>query len=548
MRNLLINSIYVGGTLAGYLDYKFHIKRAKKKQVRKLLALVTKNKDTEFGRQHHFDRITGVESFKKHVPIREYEDFEPYIHRIMEGETNVLTSEDIILFEPTGGTTSGSKLIPYTRSLKKEFQKAVKPWLFDIYSRGPHLLKGKSYWSITPTGSDKTYTPGGIPVGFEEDSEYLGLLGKILKHVLIAPNALNRVKNIENFRYVTAYFFLKEKDLSFISIWNPTFLILILETVETYLDALIADIQKGTLTLPVPETPEVCALLETGIKPAPRRAAELKEISGAGRPLQYTKIWKRLKFISCWTDSASRSYAEKLAGRFPGAVIQGKGLIATEGIVTIPFFKAGGCVPAYNSHFFEFLEEDTGDTKLLHRLEKGKEYTVVITTGGGLYRYNLKDKVIVRGHYAGMPLIVFQGRENVSDVVGEKLDCRHVRRVMESVLRRFDLDVDFIMLSPGIRSSGCYYTVFMEPKGTVGEAALQSFRDAVEAGLCENYYYKYGKELGQISPLRIFLIRSGGINAYFKRCTECGQRIGDIKPNMLDKRTDWENHFQGKFL
>jgi hypothetical protein len=69
IKNLLINSIYMSGAIVDYLDYKIH----------------------------------DSESFKKNVPIREYEHFEPYINRILEGENNVLTAEDIILFEPTGG-------------------------------------------------------------------------------------------------------------------------------------------------------------------------------------------------------------------------------------------------------------------------------------------------------------------------------------------------------------------------------------------------------------------------------------------------------------
>jgi hypothetical protein len=598
LKSVLINAMYLMGTAAGYRGYKSNLKNTAKKQYRKLKSLIEKNKNTCFGREHHFDKIHDVESFREYVPIREYEDFLPYIERIAGGEHGVLTAEDVILLEPTGGTTSGSKLIPYTGALKKEFQKAVNPWLFYLYKTYPQLLKGKGYWSITPAIADKKFTRGGIPVGFQEDSEYLGLLGRILRHVLIVPKEIRRMKDIENFRYATAYFLLMERDLVLISVWNPTFLILILETMAGYPDRLIDDIRRGTLTLPKPEPAD---FLRPYPRPDPLRADEIADIILREDSKKYVEIWKRLRLISCWTSGFSQYYAKRLAEYFPGVVIQGKGLIATEGIVSIPFFDGRGYFPAYTSHFFEFLEKENGEdhaagsknrergVKLLHQLEVGKEYTVIITTGGGLYRYNLKDRVVVTGKYLDLPLIRFEGRENVCDIVGEKLSCGQVRRVVEEALRSCNINVDFIMLAPELEPSGCHYTVFMEiPHGDcspdpetdenkqkllrgvqgggfleksppdrrrqnvfiegrdkVNDSTLRLFINKIEQGLAENYHYRYARDLGQITPLKLFLIDSGGIQTYFKRGIAEGQKAGDIKSDILDKRTGWEAYFKG---
>lgn len=551
----------MGGAIADYVDYKIHLPVLQKTQTRKLRALISKNKNTVFGKEHHFDKIHDVESFKKNVPIREYEHFEPYISRILAGEKNILTAGDIILFEPTAGTTSGSKLIPYTRTLKKEFQKAVNPWLFDIYKSNRQLLGGKSYWSITPAVAGKKYTPGGIPIGFEEDSEYLGVLGKILKNVFVVPNAVARLENIENFRYATAYFLLLESDLALISVWNPTFLILLLDAIDRYIDCLAKDIHDGTLTLPRPAGGSFPAPYT--IKPRPKRANQLMKIFTGEDARRFTRAWQRLKLISCWTSGFSRHYAEKLSAYFPGVAIQGKGLIATEGIMTIPFNNDGQYYPAYTSHFFEFLEQDDGrdardardgegkpnpETRLLHQLETGKEYTVIITTGGGLYRYNIKDKITVVGKRGGTPLTIFSGREDVCDIVGEKLSHGHCRRVIEEAVKKYDLKIEFILLAPGLESSGCYYTIYLEIRGEPDPGKLRLFRHGVEQGLLENFHYRYGRELGQIAPLRLFLIDPGGIRVYFNRCNENGQKIGDVKAGVLDKRTGWENYFKGKYF
>ena len=76
---------------------------------------------------------------------------------------------------------------------------------------------------------------------------------------------------------------------------------------------------------------------------------------------------------------------------------------------------------------------------------------MVLTTGGGLYRYRLQDLVEVTGHTApggGCPVLRFVGREgHVSDWFGEKLHERHVRTALEGVLAAGALQPEFAMLA-----------------------------------------------------------------------------------------------------
>lgn len=46
--------------------------------------------------------------------------------------------------------TQASKLIPYTTSLKAEFQRGLGAWIADLYAGKPTLMSGRAYWSITP--------------------------------------------------------------------------------------------------------------------------------------------------------------------------------------------------------------------------------------------------------------------------------------------------------------------------------------------------------------------------------------------------------------
>lgn len=74
--------------------------------------LVEDAKYTAFGKDHRFDAIKSYEDFKKAVPVRDYEELKPYIHRILEGESDVLWKGKPLYFAKTSGTTSGTKYIP----------------------------------------------------------------------------------------------------------------------------------------------------------------------------------------------------------------------------------------------------------------------------------------------------------------------------------------------------------------------------------------------------------------------------------------------------
>ncbi len=68
------------------------------------------------------------------------------------------------------------------------------------------------------------------------------------------------------------------------------------------------------------------------------------------------ELWPHLRHISCWGDAHAAMPLADLQRRFPDVVVQPKGLIATEVIVSIPF--AGRWPLAIRSHVFEFLYDD----------------------------------------------------------------------------------------------------------------------------------------------------------------------------------------------
>jgi len=112
-----------------------------------LQDIVTSAQYTEFGRKYDFSSLYNIKSFKKAVPIHDYNDLKPYIQRIMDGEQNVLWNTPVNWFAKSSGTTSDkSKFIPITDECLEECHfKAAKDVLSLYYTFNPlsDLLTGK---------------------------------------------------------------------------------------------------------------------------------------------------------------------------------------------------------------------------------------------------------------------------------------------------------------------------------------------------------------------------------------------------------------------
>ncbi|HYG58343.1 MAG TPA: GH3 auxin-responsive promoter family protein, partial [Symbiobacteriaceae bacterium] len=256
-----------------------------------------------------------------------------------------------------------------------------------------------------------------------------------------------------------------------------------------------------------------------------------------------------LRLISCWTDGNAAPYAAELATLFPQARIQGKGLIATEGFISFPVVGQPGAALAVRSHFFEFLPDGGGAPCLAHRAEAGARYSVVLTTGGGLYRYKLHDRVEVTGRLGQVPLLRFLGKEaHVSDWFGEKVNEGHVREALARILPGLGVAPAFAMVAcQALPGGGHAYTLFLEALA-VPDHVLLVAGAALEEALNDNYHYQYCRTLGQLGAARVYRIRGGGQEAYLARCQHLGQRLGDIKPVWLHRAGNWAGAFGGEFV
>ena len=223
-------------------------------QERLLFETIDRNVDCDFGVAHQFSSIRSVDDFRRHVPIVDYEEMRPKIERICAGEAAVLTSGPVLLLEPTSGTSSREKLVPLTASLRGEFQRAVRTWIYDLFRNRPAARLGRAYWSVSPLSHEDRITDGGLPIGFADDIEYLGrwermLIGK----TLAVPPSVALIRDVHASRITTLYHLLQASDLSLVSVWSPTFFLELLRQLDEGWESLCDSMEKGCLDCVEPQ-------------------------------------------------------------------------------------------------------------------------------------------------------------------------------------------------------------------------------------------------------------------------------------------------------
>jgi hypothetical protein len=83
--------------------------------------LIATGKSTEWGKKYDYASIASPEAYRQRVPVSNYEDIQPIIDRMRQGENNLLWPEEIKWFAKSSGTTgSKSKFIPISQQTIEE--------------------------------------------------------------------------------------------------------------------------------------------------------------------------------------------------------------------------------------------------------------------------------------------------------------------------------------------------------------------------------------------------------------------------------------------
>lgn len=431
----------------------------------RLFVLIHRYQDTAFGRAHGFGTIRTEAHFRERVPARSYEEYRSWIARVADGEKNILPCEEVIAFERTSGTSSGAKLIPVTEGLREDFAYGMAAWLGGWRESCPAVFGGRAYWAISPPGLARGETAGGLTIGLEGDGAYFpDAIGARLADWLVLPQLSGGASEVFE---ETAEELLRTPDLSLVSVWSPTFFLCI--------DTEVARRRPGKT---------------------------------------WREIWPQLALVSCWADASSAKWIPQLKERLGGVPIEPKGLLATEGVTSIP---CGYARLAHECHYHEFLDED-GKHLAREKLRIGTVCEVLLSTSGGLMRYRCGDLVRITGFTgAGIPEMKFLGRKGiVSDLVGEKLSEEAVAAAFSDVG-----GCGFLAADPDVPR----YEVWIDDVGKASQ---------VVSKLLENPYFGQAIALGQLAACKPMALKEGWVRDFSAALARRrGCRIGDVKLPVL---------------
>jgi len=323
-----------------------------------LQSLVTAAQYTEFGKRYNFSKLFTVRAFKQTVPVHEYEDLKPYISRIMNGEQNILWNTPVYWFAKSSGTTSDkSKFIPISdESFEDCHYKAAKDVLTMYYNFNPdsELLTGKGL----VIGGSHTINPVNEEARFGDLSAVLLQNSPFWGHWIRTPDLSIALMNeweskIEKLAHST----IKENVTS-------------ISGVPTWTVVLFKRILELTGKKNIHEVwPSLELFLHGGVSFTPYKEQFKKLI---GKDIHYLEMYNASEGFFA-AQSLSRQ-----SGEHPG----------DEGML---FFLDHGI-------FYEFMPVSEYGKKEpltigLEDIELGKNYALIISTNGGLWRYQLGDTI-----------------------------------------------------------------------------------------------------------------------------------------------------------
>jgi hypothetical protein len=486
--------------------------RAREIQHESLLAKIARNRDSEFGRDFGFAEIRTAAEFRSRVPVLSYEDHRPYIAKVLNGDNNAMFSakSKVLMFAMTSGTTGEPKRLPITTELFKEYRQGWQLWGSGVYGDYPDLLFKKT---LQLTSDWQQYrAPSGIPCG-----QISGLAATtrpaIAEQMFLPPSATTRIHDSAAKHYTALRFALATPKVGMIITANPSSLVEFARRANKDRESLIRDIHDGTLTCDIPEAVR-SALGRRISKRQPRRAQALEQLIEQHGELLPKHVWPGLSVLAVWTGGSIGVFLPRLAELYGDAAIRDHGLSASEGRMTIPFADGTSAgMLDYSHHYFEFIPADeygSGSPPVLegHELELGKDYYVLLTTSGGLYRYDIHDVVRCVGYQGQAPLLEFLNKgKNFANLTGEKISEYQVVRAVEKSFAGLGLPIDFFTAAPVLEPHP-RYLLLVERKVHQGrEAELAAAFQKNLSELNEEYAEKCAS--GRLLPAQVCEVPAG---------------------------------------
>ncbi|TVP46015.1 MAG: hypothetical protein EA341_14490 [Mongoliibacter sp.] len=316
--------------------------------------LIEFGKTTEFGKKYNFIHINSYEDFAAKVPIHDYEQMKPYIEKTMKGHQNVIWPSNIEWFSKSSGTTSSrSKFIPVSQeSLEDCHFKAGKDMLSIYVNNYPEskLFAGKNLTiggSLTKNLSAKN------------SNSQVGDISAVIMHNMPLWAQLARTPSLE---------------VALMSEWESKIERMALEVKDENIVSM-SGVPTWTIVL----------------------LQKILEITGANNILE---VWPNLE-VFFHGAVAFGPYKKLFRELIPSDKMRYMETYnASEGFFGIQDQRDSDELLLMLDYgiFYEFIPMEEWDNEHpkvipLWEVEIGKNYALIITTNGGLWRYKIGDTI-----------------------------------------------------------------------------------------------------------------------------------------------------------
>ena len=374
---------------------------------RRLLAV---GEGTAFGREHGLRGGMDYKQLRERVPIRRYEDFEPYLARIRAGERDVLAPGRPRYWARTAGTTGKDKLVPIYPGGIAQTQRTSRTGLALHFMEHPDAdVVGKEILllgSCSALGNE-----AGLPAGFMSSimvRELPWFLSRTVLPGTQVDHLLDWSSKIEAIFEMT-----RGKDICIVAGMPP------------WISAFFRFVVQKT-----------------------------------GKPVLH--LWPNLSLV-IHSGVAMDSYREEIR-RFLGSPATGRrfpsfknAFAATEGNFAVQECDAETDMTLIADEvFYEFIlldaylagpEQAQASRVPLESVRPGEEYVMVLHTPGGFWGYVIGDTV--RFSSTAPYRIQISGRTTqFLNVAGEKLSVEQVLAAMNAASHEADAVVEELTLFP----------------------------------------------------------------------------------------------------
>jgi hypothetical protein len=364
-----------------------------------LFDLLDKASNTEFGLKYNFKGINSEKEFCKQVPIQSYDDIKPTVERMMLGEKNLLWPGETRWFAKSSGTTNEkSKFIPVS-----------KDSLEDVHIRGGRDVLALYLKNNPDSGilSGKALTLGGSSkVNNYNNNCYYGDLSAII---------------IENIPFWTDFYRTPSTEISLI------------EEFEEKLEKIIEHSLGENVTSFAGVPSWYLVLLK-----------RVLEVTGKNNILE---VWPNLEVFT-HGGVKFEPYREQYEKLIPGSQMHYMETYnASEGFFGIqdePDSKDMLLMLDYGI-YYEFVPMDefwsgNMETILLHDVEIGKNYAMVISTNGGLWRYLIGDTIRFTSKYPFKFMITGRTKHFIN-AFGEEVIIDNAEKALKIACQRTGADI-----------------------------------------------------------------------------------------------------------